>query len=120
VTIECLRAAGAKVSLDDFGTGHSSLSQICNLPLDKVKIDKAFIDRIGSDPRMFSLVETIVLMCDSLGLRCVAEGIEAPEQVDILRRLGCADGQGYLFARPMVAQDACRLISRRRLRERAA
>ena len=119
-TIECLRQAGARVSLDDFGTGHSSLSQIRNLPLDKVKIDKSFVDQISTDPRMRNLVEAIIVMCDRLGLRCVAEGIEHQEQADILRMNGCHGGQGYLFARPLAAPDAKRLIVARALRQNAA
>ncbi len=119
-TIESLRAAGARVSLDDFGTGHSSLSQIRNLPLDKVKIDKSFVDHIGADPRMRNLVDAIILMCDRLGLSCVAEGIEHQEQADILRAMGCSGGQGYLFARPLPVADAQRLIEARTLRKNAA
>jgi predicted signal transduction protein with EAL and GGDEF domain len=100
-TIEALKAAGASVALDDFGTGYSSLSQIRDLPLDKIKIDKSFVDRICADPRIASLVRSIVDMCERLELRCVAEGIERQDQLDELKLCGCYAGQGYLFSRPV-------------------
>ena len=100
-TIESLRAAGIRVALDDFGTGYSSLSQIRDLPLDKIKIDKSFIDRICIDPRIANLVRSIVDMCNCLELRCIAEGIERQDQLDQLRLCGCNSGQGYLFSRPL-------------------
>lgn len=103
-TIESLRAAGIRVALDDFGTGYSSLSQIRDLPLDKIKIDKSFIDRICIDPRIANLVRSIVDMCDCLELRCIAEGIERQDQLDKLRLCGCKSGQGYLFSRPLPQQ----------------
>lgn len=109
-TIENLKAAGIRVALDDFGTGYSSLSQIRDLPLDKVKIDKSFVDQICLDLKMRNLVRTIITMCEALDLRCVAEGIERKEQLDALRLSGCYAGQGYLFARPMAAEDMATLI----------
>jgi diguanylate cyclase (GGDEF)-like protein len=109
-TIENLKAAGARISLDDFGIGYSSLGQIRHLPLDKVKIDKSFIDEIVHDDKTRSLVATIVYMCGVLGIKCTAEGIEEAAQIKVLKTTGCHSGQGYLFARPMPLVEAKLLI----------
>jgi predicted signal transduction protein with EAL and GGDEF domain len=103
-TIESLRAAGICVALDDFGTGYSSLSQLQNLPLDKIKIDKSFIDRICIDKKIAKVVRSIVEMCECLELRCVAEGIETQDQLDELKLIGCNSGQGYLFSRALAPE----------------
>jgi diguanylate cyclase (GGDEF)-like protein len=110
-TLECLKAAGVGISLDDFGTGYSSLSQIRDLPLDKVKIDKSFVDQI-CDAKMGNLVRAIISMCDSLELRCVAEGIEESAQLNSLMASGCALGQGYLFSRPVPPEQIAALLAR--------
>jgi EAL domain-containing protein (putative c-di-GMP-specific phosphodiesterase class I) len=109
-TLENLKAAGARISLDDFGTGFSSLSQIRNLPLNKVKIDKSFIDGIVADTKTRSLVETIVTMCRALDIQCTAEGVEIQEQLAELAKIGCHSAQGYLLARPLTMQATRRLI----------
>ncbi len=97
--IEALRRLGVRIALDDFGTGYSSLSYLSRLPIDKLKIDQAFV-RLLPDRHNEALVETIVLMARRLGKTVVAEGIETVEQRDYLTRLGCEIGQGYLFGRP--------------------
>ena len=107
--INYFRAAGIRVSLDDFGTGYSSLSQIRALPLDKIKIDKSFVDDICNDPRIATLVRSVIEMCRGLGLACVAEGIEDQDQLNSLRLSGCDRGQGYLISRPVPAEEANRL-----------
>ena len=111
-TLECLKAANIGISLDDFGTGYSSLSQIKDLPLDKVKIDKSFVDKICSDAKMGSLVRAIITMCENLELQCVAEGIEDVLQLDLLRAGGCNLGQGYLFSRPIPPEQIAALLAR--------
>ncbi|HRJ69920.1 MAG TPA: EAL domain-containing protein [Beijerinckiaceae bacterium] len=113
-TLESLKSAGARVALDDFGTGYSSLSQIKDLPLDKVKIDKSFVDQIVNDPKMRNLVRAIISMCDNLELRCVAEGIEQEDQLTALQSGGCASGQGYLFSRPIPIDEVRALIETKR------
>ncbi len=110
-TIQDLQSAGVRISLDDFGTGYSSLSHIRNLPLDKVKIDKSFIDEIVTDEKTRGLVSTIVAMCDALNITCTAEGIEENVQLEALTTVGCHSGQGYLFARPMPLAEAQHLIN---------
>ena len=110
-TLLRLRALGVRLSIDDFGTGYSSLSYLKRFPVDAVKVDKAFIDGLGTDPHDSALVAAIVAMADALGLVVTAEGVENPEQLSILRELQCGRGQGYYLARPMPAVDMDRLVS---------
>jgi predicted signal transduction protein with EAL and GGDEF domain len=111
-TLECLKAANIRASLDDFGTGYSSLSQIKDLPLDKIKIDKSFIDKICCDTKIASLVRAIISMCENLEVQCVAEGIEERLQLDALKAGGCTLGQGYLFSRPIPNEQIAALLAR--------
>jgi diguanylate cyclase len=98
---ERLRKAGFHVSIDDFGTGHSSLAVLGRLPAAELKIDRAFVTDLGQSEQAATIVKTIIQMARTLGLRVVAEGVETPEQRDILVKLGCDELQGYLFAKPM-------------------
>ena len=100
-TVEALRAAGVRVALDDFGAGYSSFAQVRDLDLDAIKIDRSFVARICDDPKIASLTELIVDLARRLDLPCIGEGIERIEQLDQLRRDGCAAGQGWLFAAAM-------------------
>ncbi|MCA1711033.1 MAG: EAL domain-containing protein [Actinobacteria bacterium] len=111
-----LRALGVKISVDDFGTGYSSLTYLKGLPVDEVKIDKGFVDKLVEDPADRAVVRGVVDIAHTLGLRVVAEGVENPEQHDLLRALGVDEAQGYLHARPMPALDvAAWLRTRERL-----
>ena len=96
-----LSAIGVSIALDDFGTGYSSLSQLRDLAVDTVKIAKPFIDGISASLEQASFVHAIVKLAQILGKHVVAEGIERPEQADMLTELGCDTGQGYYFARPL-------------------
>ncbi|MBU6259599.1 MAG: bifunctional diguanylate cyclase/phosphodiesterase [Burkholderiales bacterium] len=100
---ERLRQAGLRVSIDDFGTGHSSLATLRRLPAAELKIDRAFVSDLASGERATTIVQTIVQMAHQLGLRVVAEGVETTSQRDQLVALGCDELQGYLFAKPMTA-----------------
>jgi EAL domain-containing protein (putative c-di-GMP-specific phosphodiesterase class I) len=91
---------GVQIQMDDFGTGHSSLSYLQTLPIDTLKIDRSFVARMTTEEDGRELVWTIIRMAQSLGLNVVAEGIETTEQVGILREMECQSGQGFLFARP--------------------
>lgn len=106
-----LKDLGLRVAVDDFGTGYSSLSYLSGFPVDVVKIDKSFVDRVGVGDEGCAMVRAVVDLGASLGLTAVAEGIEEPEQVPVLRRLGCGSGQGYLFARPMAAAAVGALVA---------
>ncbi len=101
--IDDLHHAGIRISMDDFGTGQSSLGRLRELKLDKVKIDRAFIMAIGEDKSAEHIVRAILEMCAGLELTVVAEGIEEIKQAESLKRYGCHAGQGFLFGRP---QDA--------------
>lgn len=96
-----LRLNGVSIAIDDFGTGFSSLAQLRKLPVDVIKIDKAFIDGIGVTGADESVVVAIMKLAEALGIHIVAEGVETPSQRDRLLELGCTHAQGYLFARPM-------------------
>ncbi len=99
--LAALRGRGARLVLDDFGTGTSGLAQLLRLPLDGVKLDKQFIQRLGVDARADEIVRASVSLAHGLGLQVVAEGIETEQQAAALRALGCDAAQGFLFARPM-------------------
>ena len=106
LTLGNLKSAGISIVLDDFGTGHSSLSQIRDLPLDKVKIDKCFIDHICTDRKVNRIIRSVLGLCTDLGLACVSEGIESVDQYDALLACGGVLGQGYLFSRPVTAEKS--------------
>ncbi len=96
-----LRDLGFHIALDDFGTGYSSLSYLNNLPINELKIDRSFIDKLTDDQQNASLVKAILAMSRSLGMRVVAEGIEIQEQSDWLCNSSCEIGQGYLYSKPI-------------------
>lgn len=95
-----IEALGVGLAMDDFGTGYSSLSYLTRLPLNKLKIDKAFIDRYGEARRDKAVVDAMISMARELDMKVLAEGVETKEQVDMLRRAGCTLMQGYYFGRP--------------------
>ncbi|MGA1131452.1 MAG: EAL domain-containing protein [Prochlorotrichaceae cyanobacterium] len=105
-----LKELGFKISIDDFGTGYSSLSYLCHFPIDTLKVDRTFVARIQDSPADYAIVQTIVTLSHSLGMKVVAEGIETETQWQILRDLGCEYGQGYLFAKPMTAEAATAIL----------
>ena len=104
-----LKAHGVGVAIDDFGTGYSVLGRLRHFPLDKLKIDRSFVEEIGSDGKA-PLVAAIVRMAHELDLEVVAEGVETEEQLDYLRVHGCDSSQGFLFSRPVAAGDLERLL----------
>jgi EAL domain-containing protein (putative c-di-GMP-specific phosphodiesterase class I) len=99
------RARGVRLAMDDFGTGYSSLSCLQELPLDVLKVDRAFVVNATSEHGYAALLHAVVTLADNLGLRVVAEGIETEEQLELLQALGCPTGQGYLLGRPMRGDD---------------
>ena len=119
-TLNCLRAAGVRIALDDFGTGYSSFGHLRDLAIDKLKIDKSFIDDICGDARASNIVSGIVMMSNSINMTCTAEGIEHPEQLALLASMGCEAAQGYLIARPMTAQAALHMLQSASMETKAA
>jgi EAL domain-containing protein (putative c-di-GMP-specific phosphodiesterase class I) len=105
-----LRQLGVSLAVDDFGTGYSSLSHLATLPIDSLKIDRSFVARLEVGSKEAAVVRSIVLLGSSLGKDVVAEGIETPSQLEQLRAMGCAYGQGYLMARPLDAEMATELL----------
>lgn len=105
-----LSGLGVGIAIDDFGTGYSSLSYLREFPISLLKIDKSFIDGLGHSPQQYALVEGITRIADTLGVQVIAEGIEHPDQRDLLTAMGCPLGQGYLFAHPMDSRQARALV----------
>jgi predicted signal transduction protein with EAL and GGDEF domain len=101
--VQALRALGVQISLDDFGTGFTSIGQLSRLPVDSIKIDRSFV--ASSDPSQHELVRLMVSSAHVFGLKVIAEGIEHPEQADRLRSVAAEYGQGYLFSRPEPSEN---------------
>lgn len=112
-TLHKLKARGVKLALDDFGTGYSSLGYLHKMPFDDIKIDRSFVSKIDDEGRTPVIVNAIVSLAASLGMDCVAEGIETAEQERVLRSLGCRFGQGWHFGRPEPALKAGLRLTKR-------
>jgi EAL domain-containing protein (putative c-di-GMP-specific phosphodiesterase class I) len=110
--MRALRDAGMRIAIDDFGTGYSSLAYLNRFPVSALKIDRSFVKDMAKGKDDATIVRTIIEMAHSLGFTVVAEGVETEEQATFLRLLRCEQAQGYLFAKPMPAQDYVKLISR--------
>jgi EAL domain-containing protein (putative c-di-GMP-specific phosphodiesterase class I) len=104
--LKALKGLGVTLALDDFGTDYSSLGYLTQLPFDKLKIDRVFVDGITDSGRARELLKGIIALGRGLGMVVVAEGTEKHGEVDILRQFSCDQAQGYVFARPSVAADA--------------
>ena len=106
-----LKEVGIRFSLDDFGTGYSSLAYLTRLPFDQLKIDQSFVQNLAPDSNDLALCEAIVVMAHKLGIKVIAEGIETQDQYDILKQIGCDYGQGYLFSKPLPADEFEMLVN---------
>jgi len=101
---------GFSIALDDFGTGYSSLSYLKDLPLDVLKIDRAFVSGIERSETERTIIATIIQLGKTLGMRIVAEGVETQEQADFLEAAGCDQAQGYYFSKPIAPEEMERLL----------
>lgn len=110
-TLLALKSLGVRLSIDDFGTGFSSLSYLKRFPLDTLKIDQSFVDGLGTDPDDTAIVAAILGMAAALKLGVIAEGIEQEVQRSYLREHGCQEAQGYLFWRPLPAEEMTRVLA---------
>jgi EAL domain-containing protein (putative c-di-GMP-specific phosphodiesterase class I) len=114
-TLRDIKALGVSLAIDDFGTGYSSLSYLRRFPIDRLKIDQSFVRDIEQTPANASIARAIVALADSLSLGIVAEGIETCSEQSVLAQMSCSEGQGYLFARPLPAEDLVAWIRERSL-----
>jgi EAL domain-containing protein (putative c-di-GMP-specific phosphodiesterase class I) len=111
--IECFdhwRTLGVHIAVDDFGTGYSSLSYLSRLPIDRLKLDRSFVHRMMFERKTAAIVRSVLALGKELGIAVLAEGIETESQFAMLQRLGCRQVQGFLFAKPMPAKEACALL----------
>ena len=108
-----LKETGITISVDDFGSGYSSLSYLKHLPLDVLKIDRTFVNEMTTDPNNAAIVLAIITLAHNLGLKAIAEGVETEAQWSLLRRLDCDEMQGYLFSKPLPAEAFERLLQKR-------
>ena len=113
-TLAELRRFGVKIHMDDFGTGHSSLSYLQRCSLDTLKIDRSFIQNLASEEQSRAIIKTIVGLGQMLNINVVAEGVESQDQLDTLASLQCPEAQGFWFSRPVSAGEAGELLQRSR------
>ena len=111
-TLSALHRMGVELSLDDFGTGYSSLAYLKRFPVGKLKIDRSFVNDLETDPDDWAIASTIVSMGRSLRMTVLAEGVEKPEQLALLRKMGCDMAQGYHFSRPVSAEGMAEMLRR--------
>jgi len=113
-TLHMVRGLGVSIAIDDFGTGYSSLSQLSLLPIDRLKIDRAFVSELDDDVSRGHIASMVIELGRNLSLTVIAEGIETEKQAQILRKLGCHEGQGYLYARPLTSVQLREWLESRR------
>ena len=118
--VNLLKKEGVRLALDDFGTGFSSIQHLRILPFDNIKIDQSFIMGLEDDADARRMVRAMVRLASSLDLPVVAEGIESHGTLEVLKRMGCAEGQGYLFGKPMEAREIAQLLQKRQHRASGA
>jgi EAL domain-containing protein (putative c-di-GMP-specific phosphodiesterase class I) len=116
--LKTLRGAGVRIALDDFGTGYSSLSYLIKLEVDRLKIDRAFVQHLTESSASCSIVQAIVTMAHAVGISVTAEGVETREQQEILTKIGCNNLQGYLLSRPASAAGLAKQLTPGELRSR--
>ena len=107
-----LKALGIRIALDDFGTGYSSLSYLQSFPLDRIKIDRSFVSKLGRRDGSIAIVRGVIGLARGLSLPVLAEGVETERQLEMLAKEGCDEIQGYLIGRPAPIQHYARIVGR--------
>ncbi|MGB5296684.1 MAG: EAL domain-containing protein, partial [Thermoanaerobaculia bacterium] len=115
--LQDLKSLGIRLSIDDFGTGYSSLSYLTRFPLTSLKIDRSFLAGVPTNPQHVGVTRAIIAMAQSLELKVTAEGVETEEALDFLRQHGCDEAQGFLFSRPVPAEEFYELLEKNRRRD---
>jgi EAL domain-containing protein (putative c-di-GMP-specific phosphodiesterase class I) len=118
--LEQVRELGVYIAIDDFGTEHSSLSRLRDMPAEVLKIDRSFIDGLSSEPGDTAIVSSILSLAYAMGKHTIAEGVETREQAAILLRMGCEVAQGYFFSRPVAAERIAPMLAKPLWRPRSA
>ncbi|HTJ93804.1 MAG TPA: EAL domain-containing protein, partial [Pararobbsia sp.] len=108
--LQTLRNHGIRIAIDDFGTGYSSLSYLDTYEIDRLKIDRSFVSELETRPSRAGIVRGVILLAKGLGYGVVAEGVETPGQLAILRASGCGYAQGYLLSKPVLPEHAVALL----------
>jgi predicted signal transduction protein with EAL and GGDEF domain len=111
-TLRQLRALGVKLAMDDFGTGHSSLSYLRSFPFDKIKIDRVFVRGLSSKKDSRAIIRAVAQLASSLGMETTGEGVETKGELDFLKRVGCTEAQGYFFSKAVPAKEVYVLLRR--------
>jgi EAL domain-containing protein (putative c-di-GMP-specific phosphodiesterase class I) len=111
--LKAIRKLGVRIAIDDFGTGYSSLAYLKKFPVNTLKIDQVFITDIVYDMYDEAIVTSILAMAESLDLKVIAEGVESKEQLEVLRKLGCEEVQGYYFSKPLPPEGIVKLLEKR-------
>ncbi|MCK1368013.1 EAL domain-containing protein, partial [Bradyrhizobium sp. 62] len=118
--MQAINRRGVRLAIDDFGTGYSSLSLVKSFPIDTIKIDRCFVGQIGQNAQDRAISAAIITLGQALGLTVVAEGVETAEQDSILKAFNCHEFQGFLFSRPVSADEISRLLDGSQLMEHLA
>ena len=105
-----LKAMGVKLAIDDFGTGYSSLGYLTSFPVDTIKVDLSFVQEMTKSPKHAKIVKTIIDLSHNLGFRALAEGVETPEQLELVRSFDCDEMQGFYFSKPITPERFSELI----------
>ena len=113
-TLHAFKTLGVRLSIDDFGTGHSSLAYLKRFPIDKLKVDQSFVRNMHEDPSDAAIARTVITLGHSLGLTVIAEGVETEAHLRLLRDYGCDEIQGYFFSRPRPAFEVRAMLEQQR------